>query len=138
MAAYHGIVLHRHRERIPRVKVGGKWHAAYTGKKTEAGIPDLFGYLIPRPKPRQTKASNENFSPGGSGGSVAPLSAQIPNSVGIFPYAIFIEAKRPVGGRRRPAQIAFIENACLDGAIAMFATSWDDVVRGLLIRGIEL
>lgn len=41
---------------------------------------------------------------------------------------IYIETKRPVGGRKTIEQIAFIENAKRDGCFAMFAKSVDEVV----------
>lgn len=54
------------------------------------------------------------------------------------PIPLFIECKRP-GGVRRPAQIAFIEDAKADGCIAFFAESWIDCVKefgnvGIILR----
>jgi hypothetical protein len=54
---------------------------------------------------------------------------------GIQPF--WIEMKRPKG-KHRPAQEAWIAQAKADGAIAMFATSWPDVVRYFEEHGIVL
>jgi hypothetical protein len=49
--------------------------------------------------------------------------------------AFFCEVKRP-GGKRRPAQVRFIEDAKRDGCIAFFAESWEDVERELNQHGV--
>ena len=50
---------------------------------------------------------------------------------------VFIELKRP-GGKHRPAQDIFIQNARIMGCIAFFAEGWDDVVRGFAEFGIRV
>lgn len=49
--------------------------------------------------------------------------------------ALFIEVKRPKGGKRTPEQIEFIRNANLSGAIGIFATSIEDVQNEFIKRG---
>lgn len=83
------------------------------GKRmSEPGIPDLFGWL--------------GTSTGESNGKTL-----------IFNSFFFIEVKRP-GGRRRPAQIAWIEAAQRDGVIAFFAESREQMVAEFAARGLVL
>jgi hypothetical protein len=91
--------------------VGGKT------PQNEAGIPDLVGFV---PK-RMVQTGDNPF------GLLSPAPA-IP---------LFIEVKRP-GGRRRPAQERFIEEAKAGGCCAFFAESWKDVVDNLAWVGVQL
>lgn len=55
----------------------------------------------------------------------------------LDPVQAWIEVKVP-GGHRRPAQVAWIEQAQRDGVLATFAESWGDVVRYFEGHGIVL
>lgn len=55
----------------------------------------------------------------------------------VFPLHFFIEVKKP-GGKRRPAQIAWIEAAQRDRVLAFFAESWENVITEFRNRGIEV
>lgn len=104
---------YRCRIRLWRINcpVGGKV------RPNERGIPDLIGYI-------PTELSN-------GGLMFARNAADSPGWVhvrGALP--LFIEVKRP-GGRRRPEQHGFIEEAKFQGCVAFFAESWDDVEREL-------
>ena len=55
----------------------------------------------------------------------------------VFPLHFWIEIKKP-GGKRRPAQIAWIEQAQKDGIIAFFADSINQMVEEFKLRGIVL
>lgn len=114
MAAYNGIILHRHKERIPAAKVGGRWHRVWTGRPSQAGMPDLSGYVT-------IKAWTQK-----------PIKWSF-----YIPPAIYIEVKRPAGGRKREAQKQFIQNAVADGAIAFFARSWEECKEALKAWGIQ-
>lgn len=59
----------------------------------------------------------------------------------ILPIHFWIEVKKP-GGRIRPAQFAWIEQARADGVIAFFADSVEAMVKGfaefgIVIRGLQ-
>ncbi len=99
--------------------VGGKT------PQNEAGIPDLIGWIPHRPM-------------------LIPLPEDIRDSIpppfrvaDVPGMALFIEVKRP-GGKRRPAQERFIEDARAGGCCAFFAESWNDVVTELSKYGIPL
>jgi hypothetical protein len=89
-----------------RVNTGGR-HTSYTSKKT--GI---------------TKEGYVAFGPKGQ----PDIQGWIPRKGSGMAIPIYIETKRPVGGRRTPDQIAFIENAIRGGCFAMFAKSVDEVM----------
>lgn len=63
----------------------------------------------------------------------------IPDLHGRFPgpTQFWIEVKRP-GGKRRPAQIEWIEDAKRDGVIAFFADSVEAMVEGFSEYGIHI
>lgn len=85
------------------------------GKKTSTpGIPDLVGWW-----PNKHEATRPEWYTVEAG------------------RVFFIEVKKP-GGQRRPAQIAWIEEAKRDGMIAFFAESWNDVVAEFARHGIKL
>ena len=79
------------------------------GRKTsEKGLPDIFGYWMPGPQ----------------------------NGCD-YPKVFFIEVKRP-GGKHRPAQTAWIENARRDGVIAFFADSVMTLADEFKKHGIDI
>src|SRR5438093_8566504 len=53
------------------------------------------------------------------------------------PFVFLVEVKRP-GGKLRPSQIQFLEEAKKDGIVAFKAESWDDVKVELKRYGINL
>lgn len=80
-------------------------------KKSEPGVPDCFGWW-----------------PKGDG----------PTGFLPSPWAyFFIEFKRP-GGKHRPAQIRWIEQAREDGVVAFFADSVEAMVKGFAEYGIKI
>ncbi len=99
--------------------VGGKV------KQNVAGIPDLIGFI---PKGTQRQVWNVPMQGHTFSNTMAGMSHSVP---------LFIEVKRP-GGRRRPEQIAFIDEAKSGGCAAFFAESWMDVVRELSMFGLSL
>lgn len=108
LAAYNGIILTRIKERMPSLKkVDGKWYKdKWTCRPSEAGIPDLIGYITVEGLEKAGVCSR-------------------------YPVPIYIETKRLKGGRRRPAQEAYINRAKSEYVPAMFARSWDEVVAGI-------
>ena len=111
---YCGFKIYRHKERMPVSETRGADGKIicknWRGSKSTPGIPDLFGW-IPKGKVHQAV---------------------------LAPIPFYIEAKRPVGGRHRPAQIMFIQDAQADGVIACFAKCWEDVVAEFEKHGIHL
>lgn len=102
----HGIAAWRVKERISRC-----WKCKqFIGRPSTSGIPDIIGWI-----PRRV--------------------ASVDGLVQIVPIPVYIEVKRPVGGVKRAAQIAFIEQARAAGCVACFARGWDDVARELLAHG---
>lgn len=81
-------------------------------KKSEPGIPDTFGWFKPFSHPYLEGSSR--------------------------PIHFFIEFKRPHKAERRPAQIAWIDSARRDGAIAFFADSVEAMVIGFKEFGIKI
>jgi hypothetical protein len=81
------------------------------GRKTSTpGMPDLYGYFY-------------------------RLPMEHPGLV--LPIHWWVEVKRP-GGKRRPAQIAWIDERRRDGVIAFFADSVEAMVKGFAEYGIIL
>ena len=79
-------------------------------------------------KPERMKG--RDWDAGGSRG--------IPDIMGILPggRALCIEVKAP-GGRATPAQARYLAAARDQGAVVFIATSVDDVITGLVCRGVE-
>lgn len=78
-----------------------------------------------------------------------PNEAGIPDLIGWVPSGLlvgggswarplFIEVKRPRGGRREKEQEAFIAEAKASGAIAIFARGWDECADQLRAEGVVL
>src|SRR5512139_2740399 len=89
------------------------------GRKTSTpGIPDLMGWFT---GPRAVLTGDDG--------------KPIDEPFSFYSRHFFIEVKRP-GGPRRPAQVAWIEQAQRDGVIAFFAEGWPDVVTELGKYGI--
>jgi hypothetical protein len=77
-----------------------------------------------------------------------PPDAGIPDIAGVVPpnlfidqtpawgRPLFIEVKRPKGGKEGAEQQAFIEARRKHGAIAFFARGWDDVAQNLTEAGV--
>jgi hypothetical protein len=108
---FSGIPVFRERERIPKVSVtcedcGRKW-MQWVGRPSEAGHPDLHGWVPFKKLPPMYRASTPN-------GSAVPF---------------YIEMKRPKGGIHSEEQKQFILKALRDGVVAFFAHSWSDVRR---------
>ena len=80
--------------------------------KSEAGIPDLFGWL---PKGLTCVAFDASY----------------------HPAHFFIEVKRP-GGKLRPAQAAWIERAKTDNVIAFKAESLEEMIAEFAKVGIKV
>lgn len=99
---YSGIRVYRIRERIPGAG----------GRPSEAGVPDLIGYIPP------SYPSNHSPSPYG-----VPL---------------FIEVKRPGKSHKRKAQLDFISEAQSGGCIAGFCDSWESTRALFQLHGFEL
>jgi hypothetical protein len=76
----------------------------------EAGIPDLIGWVPP---------------------------AQLVEG-GPWARPLFIEVKRPKGGRREVEQREFIDQARSAGAIAIFARGWDECAAELRRAGVKI
>lgn len=91
-------------ERIP-------WGAF--GKKSQAGIPDVFGWWPDR----------------------MPYAAA--GTPGKGPRHFFIEFKRPKG-KRRPAQIRWISEAKGDGVMCFFSDSLESMIAEFRDYGIQL
>jgi hypothetical protein len=81
--------------------------------------------------------------------STQPNVAGIPDIVGWVPPGVlseggpwgrplFIEVKRPKGGREEIEQKEFIERAKSEGAIAIFARGWDECAEQLRANGVKL
>lgn len=81
--------------------------------------------------------------------STQPNVAGIPDIVGWVPPGmlcgggpwgrpLFIEVKRPKGGRAEVEQKEFIERAKSEGAIAIFARGWDECAEQLRASGVKL
>lgn len=90
---YSGIPVFRERERVPNCPSCGK----FVSKPSEAGHPDLHGWLPSR------KNSSRTATP------------------------FYIECKRPDGGVETEVQKEFIRRARRDGVLAFFAHEWSDV-----------
>lgn len=105
----HRIPAYRVRERISRC-----WRCkGFIGQPSYEGIPDIIGWITtkgPRFGDHQT----------------------------MITTPLFIECKRPKGGQHRDGQIAFLNRALCDGAIALIAKSWEDVARELVKHGVNV
>lgn len=115
---WNKIKVFRIRERIP----DPRW-AKNKQKLSAKGIPDLIGWAK---RNLQYKCMLPHHGEPCGG-----------NLTVVTPVPLYIEVKRP-GGGRRPAQLQFIEEAKADGCIAFFAESWEDVVREFESIGISL
>lgn len=114
-----GIPVFRQRERVPTC-----WKCfAKVCKESEAGHPDLHGYIPVRAAIRWAKDE----------GSKEWARANLKHPI---PY--YIEVKRPKGGRKRPAQILFAQRAVDDGVLAFFAKSAHEVRQAFANIGILL
>jgi hypothetical protein len=112
--AYARIPVRRVKERIPEMRNGRKhWRGRGLGSSgsSDPGIPDLIGHI-----PQYLRKD----------GVVVPARP------------LYIEVKRPKGGRIRPAQLDWIQSATLHGCLAFFATSWDDCVQAFASVGYPL
>jgi len=81
---------------------------------------------------------------------VQPPDPGIPDIAGIVPpelfidqtpawgRPLFIEVKRPKGGREEIEQKLFLEERRKHGAIAFFARSWDEVAINLTNAGVHI
>lgn len=85
------------------------------GRKSEPGNPDIHGWW-----------SLDKSGPLMHLGFGAPWALHF-----------YIETKRP-GGKHRPSQIAWIEEAQRDGVIAFFADSVESMVAGFAEYGIKI
>jgi hypothetical protein len=108
---YSGCVTVRIRERAkcPNCK-------SFTTQPSDPGIPDLIGYIPPA-----VWARHHPEEQGQSRG---------------VPF--FIEVKRPKTGRKRYAQVAFIDSVKADGVLAFFADGWDVVKAEFKRIGVTL
>lgn len=68
-------------------------------------------------------------------GIVPPDLFDIPSAWG---RPLFIEVKRPKGGREGLEQKSFIDERRKHGAIAFFARGWDDVAENLTKAGVRI
>jgi hypothetical protein len=122
-----GIPVFRERERIPKVRAHcdrcRNVFDVWVGKPSEAGHPDLHGH-IPIHAVIRFAASQELRE-----WACAQLR---------FPIPFYIETKRPKGGVHRPAQEAFIARANEHHALALFARSWKEVIKGFQSIGLTL
>ncbi len=110
--ALAGVKVKRIKERIPEIRNGRKFwrgRGLMGSGASEAGISDLIGWV----------------------------KTCVHDELEDISLPVFIEVKRP-GGRRRPAQEAFIAEAKADGCIAFFADCWEDVVKGFGEHGIDI
>jgi hypothetical protein len=95
-----------------RQNVGGAYFTNAAGKSQyvkfgETGLPDICGWV---------------------------LVPEVPNVTG--PCPLYLEVKRE-GGRRRPAQTAFVEMAKAAGCVAGFVTCVDEVRALLQANGVR-
>lgn len=109
-----GARVFRSIERVPKCYRCGQWLGS-----SEKGLPDIFGWIF---RPMETKRIG--------------LGVIFCENTPAVPF--FIEVKRPKGGRKRPAQVAFIEKAKADGMLAFFAKSVDEVIEEFKQHGIKL
>ena len=109
----NGAVVHRVVERIP-----------WGRKKSEPGIPDMFGWF------KHKRLDWKCVEVLCSGNAI----------LDIGPVSFYVEIKKP-GGKHRPAQVRWIEDARKDGVIAFFADSVEQMVEefkklGIVLKGI--
>lgn len=95
------------------------------GRKSQAGIPDTFGWWsVQEVYERKSNQFNNYLVPRTQGLAVA--------------IHFYIELKRPFKALYRPAQLQWIDAAQRDGVIAFFADSVESMVAGFARYGIKI
>lgn len=114
------IPVFRVRERISSCP---KCHQ-FVGRPSEAGIPDLVGWIPPGVRNRAIM-----YAPALNEVTTGDYSSALP---------LFIEVKRPKGGVESAVQREFLARARAGGAIAFFARGWDECVAELKAAGVKI